>query len=150
MTEVSFYHLQRMPLEQALPKLLERALERDMRALVVAGSKERVERLNDVLWTYEPGSFLPHGSLDDGAPERQPIFLTTEEENANGARLLFLVDGGGSPAFAGTFDRVLDLFDGNDPAAVEAARERWRQASAAGHQVTYWKQSETGRWEKAN
>ena len=53
MTEVSFYHLQRMPLDQALPKLLERVLERGMTAVVLAGSTERVDHLNDVLWTYD-------------------------------------------------------------------------------------------------
>ncbi|MDA0367533.1 MAG: DNA polymerase III subunit chi [Proteobacteria bacterium] len=149
MTEVSFYHLQRMPLDQALPKLLERALERGMHAVVLAGSKERIDHLNDVLWTYDPGSFLPHGVADDGAPDRQPIFLTTEEENPNGAGILCLVDGG-QPAFLGSFQRVLDLFDGNDEAAVLAARERWKAARTAGFEVTYWKQSDAGRWEKAN
>jgi DNA polymerase-3 subunit chi len=148
-TEVSFYHLQRMTLEEALPKLLERALERGMHAVVLARSKERVERLNEVLWTYDPGSFLPHGSADDGEAGRQAIYLTTEEENPNGARLLFLVDGG-SPSFADSFDRVIDIFDGNDGEAVQAARERWKVARSAGHEVTYWKQSDAGRWEKAN
>ncbi|CAN0155837.1 unnamed protein product, partial [Laminaria digitata] len=110
MTEVSFYHLQRMPLEQALPKLLERTLERGVNALVLAESAERVAHLNDVLWTYDAGSFLPHGSADDGAPERHSVFLTTEEENPNDAGFLFLVDGG-EPSFLGDFHRVLDLFD---------------------------------------
>ena len=149
MTEVSFYHLQLMPLEQALPKLLERTLERGTNALVLAESTERVAHLSDALWTYDAGSFLPHGSADDGAPERQPVFLTTEEENPNGAEFLFLVDGG-QPSFLGTFQRVLDLFDGNNDAAVAAARERWKSARTAGFEVTYWKQSEAGRWEKAN
>jgi len=45
------------------------------------------------------------------------------------------------------FSRCADLFDGSDPAAVEAARDRWRQAQAAGHALTYWQQSESG-WEK--
>jgi len=46
-----------------------------------------------------------------------------------------------------SFTRCVDLFDGNDPAAVEAARERWRQAQAAGHNLTYWQQTQAG-WEK--
>ncbi len=149
MTEVSFYHLQRMLLEQALPKLLERTLERGVNALVLAGSPERVNHLNDVLWTYDAGSFLPHGSADDGTPECQPVYLTTEEENPNGAGYLFLVDGG-QPSFLGAFQRVVDMFDGNSDEAVAAARERWKSARAAGFEVTYWKQSDAGRWEKAN
>ena len=118
-----------------------------MRAVVLAGSTERQEYLNSLLWTYDPDSFLAHGSAGDGNAAQQPIYLTTTEENPNGAKVLVLVDGG-NVSFAGTFDRCLDIFDGGDPAAVSAARERWRSAKAAGFDVTYWQQSEQGRWEK--
>ena len=35
-----------------------------------------------------------------------------------------------------------------DPAALQGAREAWKAAKAAGHDVTYWKESPTGKWEK--
>ncbi|MGH6882849.1 MAG: DNA polymerase III subunit chi, partial [Hypericibacter sp.] len=89
MTEVRFYHLQRTSLEAALPKLLERTLARGQRALVMAGSNERVEALTAHLWTYDPNSFLPHGSKRDGRPERQPVWLTDQDENPNNATVLF-------------------------------------------------------------
>ncbi|HJM51691.1 MAG TPA: DNA polymerase III subunit chi [Alphaproteobacteria bacterium] len=147
MTEVSFYHLERTALEQALPRLLEKVLERDWRALVVAASMERVEALNAVLWTYEQRSFLPHGSTADGRPEAQPVYLSPSQENLNEANVLVLVDGcSGSDIEA--YDRVLDIFDGASQAAVEAARERWRQLSEAGHELTYWQQNPRGGWEK--
>src|SRR3546814_3960039 len=52
MTEVRFYHMTRTPLDQALPKMLERTLERGQRAVVRAGSEARVEALSARLWTY--------------------------------------------------------------------------------------------------
>ncbi|HJP20665.1 MAG: DNA polymerase III subunit chi [Alphaproteobacteria bacterium] len=147
MTEVSFYHLERTPLEQALPKLLEKVLERDWRALVVAASEERVEALNADLWTYEQRSFLPHGSLSDGHPEAQPVYLSPNQENLNGANVLVLVDGcSGTDIEA--YERVLDIFDGASEAAVEAARERWRRLTEAGHELTYWQQNKRGGWNK--
>ncbi|MFQ5533879.1 MAG: DNA polymerase III subunit chi [Sphingomonadales bacterium] len=147
MTEVSFYHLRSQRLEQALPKLLERALDAGLRAVVLTGSKERAEALNSALWTYDPNSFLPHGSAADGYAEEQPVFLTVEEENPAGATVLVLTDGVEAD-YLGDFDRCLDMFDGNDEQAVQAARVRWRQCQAAGHAVTYWQQSPEGRWEK--
>lgn len=147
MTEISFYHLKRQKLEAALPKLLERALDAGMKAVVLAGSPERVEDLDAALWTYDDGSFLPHGAAADGDPALQTIFLTTEEENPNDATLLAAVDGV-TPGHVGSFERCLDLFDGNDEAAVEAARARWKAYKAAGHDVTYWRQSPDGKWEK--
>lgn len=147
MTEVSFYHLERQSLDQVLPKLLERVLGAGLRAVVLAGSEERVSRLNSLLWTYGESSFLPHGAKSDGNIAEHPIYLTTEEENPNGATILAVIDGL-EPAYVDSFDRCLEIFNGNDEAEVAAARERWKKYKAAGHEVVYWQQSPQGKWEK--
>lgn len=147
MTDISFYHLQRQPLTEALPKLLERVLASGLRAVILCGSTERVEALDAALWTYDADSFLPHGTPVTGHAERQPLYLTDKQENPNHASVLVIVDGG-QPDFVGLFDRCLDMFDGNDPEAVEDARERWRAHKSAGHTLTYWQQTERGGWEK--
>lgn len=146
MTDVAFYHLQRSPLEAALPKLLERTLAAGRRAVVIAGSAERVEALAQVLWTYRPDAWLPHGTAADGDAALQPIWLTAVEENPNGASFVFLTDGASCAGLAG-YERCFDLFDGNDPAALAAARARWQACKAAGHAVTYWQQDERGAWQ---
>jgi DNA polymerase III subunit chi len=146
MTEIGFYHLDKTPLERALPKLLERGLGAGFRILVVAGSAERVDHLDAALWTYDDASFLPHGSRRDGEAARQPVWLTAGDDNPNCADMLVLADGAAS-ARLDEFRRCLDLFDGRDEAALAAARERWRLAKAAGHTLTYWQQTATG-WTK--
>ncbi len=146
MAEIGFYHLRSMPLERALPSILERGVAAGHRIVVIAGSSERVEHLNDLLWTYNDASFLPHGSARDGNAERQPIWLTASDENPNAATMLVLVDGASSSHLGG-YARCCDIFDGYDEAAVAAARRRWQEAKAAGHQLVYWEQTE-GRWEK--
>ena len=148
MTSIAFYHLQRSTLEVALPKLLEKVLENGMRALVMAGSDERVEALNTTLWTYDSQSFLPHGSGKDGAPETQPILLTADVGSSpHSAEVLVQLDGTSLNDFSG-FDRVLDVFDGNDGTALTAARERWNSLKSDGHDLTYWQQSDSGGWQK--
>lgn len=147
MTEIRFYHLDKMPLERALPKLLEKVLESGARAVVLAGSEERVEALNAALWTYEQGAFLPHGSPRDGRAEDQPVWLTAADENPNGASVLILTDGARS-ARIDDFEKCLEIFDGNDSEAVAAARERWRAYKGGSYPLTYWQQTREGRWEK--
>jgi DNA polymerase III subunit chi len=144
--EIGFYHLLSTPLERALPRLLERALRQGLRIVVQAESPERVEHLNALLWTYDEAGFLPHGAARDGNAAAQPVWLTHEAENPNGASILFLVDGVAAGDLAG-YARCIDIFDGNNTEAVEAARGRWRAASTAGHTLTYWQQTEKG-WEK--
>lgn len=145
--EILFYHLEHTSLERALPDLLEKSLERGWCAVVQAGSDERLEALNSALWTYREDSFLPHGTASDGAPERQPIYLTTGEGNPNGASIRFLVDGAEAGDLSG-YERAVHLFDGRDEAAVAHARGQWAAARDAGHDVTYWCQNEGGKWEK--
>ena len=147
MTEVLFYHLEHQPLERVLPSLVEKTLERGWRAVVQAGSEERVEALDTLLWTYTEESFLPHGTRSDGHAAEQPVFLTTEEENPNGATVRFLVDGASISEHAG-YDRIVYLFDGRDESAVASARQNWKAARDSGCAVTYWQQSPEGRWEK--
>lgn len=146
MTDVSFYHLTRSTLEQTLPRLLEKALQGGARCVVMAGSPERVEALSAHLWTYDPNSFLPHGSARDGQAPAQPVWLTDQDENPNAATMLFLTDGARSEKIA-DYARCFELFDGRDDAAVGTARERWKIYRDAGHAVSYWQQSDKG-WEK--
>lgn len=146
-TEVFFYHLERQTLEQVLPGLVERTLERGWRAVVQAGSAERLAALDTLLWTYKEDSFLAHGTRAEGHTEHQPVFLTTDGDNPNDAGIRFLVDGALASSFAG-YTRVVCIFDGHDPAAVEGARAQWKAAVAQGAAVTYWQQTEAGRWEK--
>ena len=147
MSDIGFYHLTQSPLERALPKLLEKVHASAARAVVLAGSEERVAALDSLLWTYDQASFLPHGTPRDGEAEAQPIWITAVDENPNGATILVLTDGARSANVA-DFERCLEMFDGNDAEALAAARERWRNYAADGHALTYWQQTEQGGWEK--
>ena len=149
MTEVWFYHLQGQPLDRVLPNLLERSLERGWRIVVQAASDERVEALDAHLWTYRDDGFLPHGTYRDGEAQAQPVLITVNDENPNGANVRFLIDGASLPADAAAYQRIVLLFDGQDPDAVVQARERWGAAKAAGFAVSYLQTDEHGRWQRS-
>lgn len=148
--EALFYHLEHRTLGEVLPTLLERTIERGWRAVVQLGSRERLEALDSHLWTFRDDSFLPHGTAKEGSPERQPIFLTTGSENPNGATVRFLVDGAepSEDMAPADYARIVLIFDGHDSDAVAAARRHWKTLKGMGLQLTYWQQSEGGRWER--
>lgn len=144
MTEVLFYHLEPRPLEAVLPQLLEKTLERGWRAVVEVGSGERALALDAHLWTYRDDSFLPHGRAGDEMEALQPVLLTTEPGNPNGAAVRFFVDRA-VPAATEDYERIVYLFSGHDPEALEEARAAWR-ALREGNELTYWQQEPSGRW----
>lgn len=147
MSEVLFYHLQQTPLEQVLPSLLERSLERGWKAVVRVGDPERIEPLCNALWTYRDDSFLPHGTSEDGPLNAQTIALTAGEENPNGGDVLFLVDGARVSDLE-SYQRCVLLFDGRNDDALTAARAHWKDLRATDHDITYWQQNDAGGWEK--
>ena len=145
-TEVWFYHLERTGLEQALPELLEKTLQRGWKALVRVRQPDRVAHLDAALWTYRVDSFLPHAPDDEPNAARQLILLTTGFENPNGADALFLVDGA-EPGELSGFARCVVLYDGGDEAQLAVARAQWSAIKASGVSVSYWRQQARG-WEK--
>lgn len=154
MTETLFYHLERRALEDVLPGLVEKSLSRGWRAVIKTDSSERSDALDNLLWTFDDQSFLAHAQSGDGEAARQPVLITVEDENPNSAQILFCV-GGAFPADwraaqLSSLARVVMLFDGQDTAMLERARSAWKDAKAAGHDVTYWKETGTGKFEKQN
>jgi DNA polymerase III subunit chi len=147
MAEVWFYHMTESRLEDALPQLLERTLERGWRAVVEFGSAERLAAINEHLWTYTDDSFLPHGAADDGDAGMQPVYLSLDASNPNNAQIRFHVDGA-LPGDVSGYLRAVMMFDGHDNEQLEAARAEWRRCKAQGHEISYWRQTPERRWEK--
>ena len=147
MTEILFYHLTEKTLEDALPPLLEKSLERGWRVAVQMQSAELMEALDTLLWTYREDSFLPHGTDDGDHVDQQSILLTTTAENLNSATVRFLLETA-APIEVETYTRMVFMFDGHDNAQLDAARAQWKVLKAAGHVLTYWQQDANGRWQK--
>ncbi len=146
MGEIRFYHLERQSLEQALPALLSKALQNCHKIVVKTADTQMREKLNDYLWSYDPGSFLPHGTEKDGFAETQPIWITTSDENPNDADVLILA-GSVDSEMMDEFDLCCAVFDGRDKRALTEARARWRSLKETDHDLTYWQQGAQG-WEK--
>lgn len=153
--EIWFYHLERSSVEDTLPPLLEKCVERQWRVIVKSNASDQLDALDKKLWTYKPNAWLPHALVSDDAAsnDRQPILLACDdsplgEQNLQ-AQALFLLEGAG---WAGVTElkRIFVLFDGRDENAVALARNNWRAAKTAGFIPSYWRQSEDGKWSRTS
>lgn len=146
MAEVNFYHLSVTPLDRALPKLLEKAVQGRLRVIIRTADETQSEALSSLLWTYDPDSFLAHGTRADGQGERQPVYLTHGDEAPNAPALSIVVNGRAEPSPG--IGKVLDLFDAGDAQQAQEAARRAEAYRAAGHNVQHIVQTETGGWRK--
>lgn len=148
MSDVWFYHLQRASLADTLPRLVAKARAAGWRVAVRATSEERRDALDDLLWTFEEDSFLPHVTDADPDAAREAVVIQAGDSDLNAPHCLVLVDGAPLPADPARYERVVLIFDGNDEEATADARARWKTVKAAGGQASYWAQDEGGRWVK--
>lgn len=152
MSDVLFYHLENRLLDETLPVLVERAYARNWKSCIRVDSPARAQAVDRLLWNYDEQGFLPHGLSSEPEAERQPVLITLDEIPANRASMLFVVGGAAPPVWEAATTRQLErialLFDGHDPRSVQSARDAWRSARDAGHEITYWKENAAGKWEK--
>ena len=145
MAEVWFYQLEGKTVDDVLPGLLARGLDRGVRMLVQTVDAERVKALSQKLWSHEDVSFLTHGFEGEPNPVAQPIYITATAENPNASEFHFFIDGAAPENLIG-LTRASIMFDGDEETAIEQARGLWRNFKADGHAIKYWKQDADGRW----
>lgn len=103
--------------------------------VVVTGPAAELNRLDQLLWTFEPGEFIPHARLRAGqaiAPRlaRTPIWLAEAPADA-GPRDVLVNLGPAALDDAAGCPRVIEIV-ADAPDEVDAGRERWRRYKAAG------------------
>lgn len=145
--DILFYHLTETRVEDALPGLLEKSVERSWRVAVQTVDTERSTFLDNHLWTWRPESFLPHGKAGEPFETEQPILIVSDDGNSNRADVRFLVDGAEPPDLS-AYQRVVFMFDGHDETQLTLARGQWKKLKGEGHSLSYWQQNQDGRWEK--
>ncbi|MET0307372.1 MAG: DNA polymerase III subunit chi [Sphingomonas sp.] len=143
--QVDFYHLTRAPLERVLPQITEKVLAGGGRLLVVSDDAAQRTRLDQLLWSHAPESFLPHAQVGGADDALQPVLIGGAVDAPNGARNVALADGIWRDG-ALEFERAFHFFD--EEKIVEA-RAAWRAlGDREGVERRYWKQNDAGRWEQ--
>lgn len=146
--QVWFYHLERSSLMEALPGLLQKALERDLKAYVLGEGVDFLSELDRHLWAFRAESFIAHGLESVDYASRQPVLLGSSGGRANGADILVSVSAMNLPDLS-AYKRCLILFEGQDEAHLAWARQQWKSFKAQAFDLAYWKQGEQGKWERA-
>ena len=142
---VLFYHITQSSVEVTARTLLEKALGAGWRVMLRGGDPARLDWLDQWLWLNPEDGFLPHGLAGGPQDANQPVLLGTGPI-VNDAKGLMLVDGAVPLAGeAAALERVWVLFDGQNEAAVHAARGLWKAIVAENLPAQYWSE-ETGRW----
>ncbi|MCW9088082.1 MAG: DNA polymerase III subunit chi [Gammaproteobacteria bacterium] len=127
MTQVDFYILDD-PAADARQRfacrLAEKAWQQGHQVYIHTGDPVLSARLDDLLWTFRQGSFVPHGLDDDPASDEVAIHIGHGEEPRHHDEVLINL-GQDLPLFFSRFRRVAEVVDSNEENR-RAGRERFR------------------------
>jgi DNA polymerase-3 subunit chi len=139
MTEVVFVEVTTSRLEFRVCELAERVYGQGARLQILAPDSGQASRLDDLLWTFRPDSFIPHGLLEPaGDNPALPVVITTREEAVPGIEHLLMLEFA-APEFLRSFAEAVHLVVVDNRERREASRRYWVQLREAGFTLRHQK-----------
>ena len=145
MPEIFFYKVRNSSSELFLISLIEKSISKNWNAVILMDNIERMEELNDLLWTYDSISFIPHGGQSDMTPERQKVYLTCAEENPNKSEIIFSIDGVviNKPE---NWKRCVYIFNEQNLKVTEDLESYKREIQKLDYKQKYFEQDKNEKW----
>ena len=139
MKEILFVEVTASRMEMRACEIAERIYAQGGRVQIVAVDQEQVARLDDLLWTFKPGSFVPHGLWKGvGSESPQPVFITTLKERISGIESLLMMDYC-QVEMVGKFSQVIHMVVVDNRERLEASRRYWTLLKDAGFALRHQK-----------
>lgn len=125
MTRVDFYVLEE-PADAAVIacRLAEKAYQRRQRVMIQAADEAGATLLDDRLWSFRQGAFVPHALLDSPDAETAPVLVGTADPGRGCDQVLINL-GAEVPMYFSRFERLAEIVPPGD-GHRQAGRERYR------------------------
>jgi DNA polymerase-3 subunit chi len=124
MTKVDFYILANGSPEHTACKLSEKAYSLGNRVYIHTESEQQSQHIDELLWTFREGSFVPHEQYQANAACESPVQIGCHDSPDTDCDVLINL-AADVPLFFSRFLRVAELI-GTDAAAKSQGRDRFR------------------------
>jgi len=114
-------------------RLTEKAYGLQHRVYAHTANEQDARQLDEMLWTFSQGSFVPHAVLSSDTDSRTPVIIGTAGPQDGADVLINLAES--APEFATRFERVVEIVDG-DESSRQAGRERFKHYRDMGLEPT--------------
>jgi len=137
MTEVIFVEVTVSRMEIRACEIAEENYAQGRKLQIITVDQEQAERLDDLLWTFKPDSFVPHG-LWVGLPDEpaQPVVITTSKEAVPGMDSLLMM-GYGEVDLVSRFSHAFQLVLTDNQDRLDTSRRYWTLRKDAGFSLRH-------------
>lgn len=102
-------------------------------AVIHCSQRSEAEQLDELLWTADPSSFIPHHLVGEGPMPPPPIRLSWGTPPADGRDILINLSDT-IPESLGRYQRLIEVVAGTDEERAQA-RAHWKAYKAQGYKV---------------
>ena len=137
MTEVTFVEVTASRMEMRACEIAEENYARGRRVQILAVDREQAARMDDLLWTFKPESFIPHGlwARSPDQPE-QPVVITTEKDAVEGMDSLLMM-GYSEVDLVSRFPHAVHLVVADNHERLDSSRRYWTLLKDAGFSLRH-------------
>ena len=127
MPRVDFYVMQNQSRDGSLRvacRVVEKAWQMGHRVFIATASAEVTRQVDELLWTFRPDSFVPHGRSPEEQDADLAILIGHTGQPKDRAEVLINLTGT-VPEFHAAFERIAEFVSG-DEESRQLGRERYR------------------------
>ncbi len=136
MTRIDFYISQSGRDQERLLlacKIAEKAYKLGNSVYIHTDSSDQTSQIDDLLWTFKDGSFIPHQAGADNCEKPAPVLIGHDKERQHGADVLINL-AHEIPACFSQFERVAEVVN-EAPETKTQARERYKFYRDRGYEL---------------
>ena len=139
MTQILFVEVTQSRMEMRACEIAERFYIQGNKLQIIATDQQQAVRLDDLLWTFKPDSFVPHGFFEGEKDEpTPPVVITIDEEKISGYEFLLMLNY--CPVqIVGQFSQIIHLVVVDNRERLDASRHYWTQLKEAGFTLRHQK-----------
>lgn len=135
MARIDFYVLQTADEDSRWEfacRLAEKAYRLSNTVHIQAAERATAAKLDELLWTWRDGSFVPHELVDSAADERPPVTIGFADEHLGSGSDLLINLSDDVPGDIGSFPRVAEIVTSDDTTRRQS-RARYARYREQGH-----------------
>lgn len=118
-------------------RLSAKAVQQGLKVMIYTLDAALIERLDKLLWTFSPTSFIPHGRVNDKLGNITPVILGHEIAQITHHEVLLNLHDQHPPSFS-RFDRLIEIAS-TKPEDKSAARKRYRFYQENGYKINHYR-----------
>lgn len=137
MTKIDFYLLSasgQASREAMACKLVNKVYLLEHQIYIHVSSQQDAARLDDALWTFTPGSFIPHAIYQPGKDSSEPVLIGFQDQTPPTHDVLLNLSPD-VPLFFSQFERVAEVVDAEENSRAQA-RSRFKFYKDRGYDLT--------------